>query len=268
MDDALPVPPLISGQYSFFFDVDGTLAELQPRPEMVTLPAGRKRLLARLQAASHDAMALISGRSLEDLDTLTAPLRFALGGVHGAERRDINGLISAVTLPAGLTDPLRQQLQAVCLRFPGTRLEEKGIAFALHYRGVTLSETALIQAVEQLIRPYPELALQPGKCVVEIRPAGVSKGMALARFLEEEPFRGRPPLFMGDDMTDESAFDEVNLRGGLSIKVGEGETLARYRLSGVTAVYHWLEQVVNRLEAAATGASVRGVSHGPFSRCL
>nr|WP_233149040.1 trehalose-phosphatase [Shimwellia pseudoproteus] len=259
---------MISEPYGFFFDFDGTLAELQPLPDQVALLTERRRLLARLQIISEGAVALISGRSLAELDTLTAPLCFALGGVHGAERRDINGQLSTVTLPPPLMVQLRAQLQALCLRFPGTFLEEKGMAFAVHYRGAEQAGPAVYQATAAIAQPHPELALQPGKCVVEIRPAGVSKGHALAQFLTEPPFKGRRPLFIGDDITDESAFEVVNQRGGISIKVGEGDTLAHYRLNSVTAVYLWLARVVTRLEKASTGVTVKGVGYEPFSGSL
>ena len=268
MADVLSVPPLISGQYGFYFDFDGTLAELQPRPDQVALLTERRRLLARLQIISEGAVALISGRSLAELDTLTTPLRFALGGVHGAERRDINGQLFSVSLPAALVEQLRPQLQAVIQRFPGTLLEDKGMAFAIHYRAVEHAGPAVYQAVARLASAYPELALQPGKCVVEIRPSGVSKGDTLAAFMNESPFKGRIPLFIGDDITDESAFQVVNQCGGISIKVGEGQTVARYRLNSVTAVYLWLARVIKRLEKATSGATVKGVGYEPFSGSL
>ena len=165
-----------------------------------------------------------------ELDELTRPYRLPLAGVHGAERRDINGKTHIVSLPDSLLKALSAELTAALDALPGCELESKGMAFAL---------------AQAVVQRHPILALQPGKCVVEIKPRGVNKGEAIAAFMQEAPFRGRKPVFVGDDLTDEAGFSVVNQLSGVSVKVGGGETQARWRLPDVAAVHLWISNIAN-----------------------
>ncbi|MFC3606550.1 trehalose-phosphatase [Stutzerimonas tarimensis] len=232
---------------SFFFDVDGTLAELQPRPEQVFIPASAIDALGQLQAAGVP-VAVVSGRPIEQLDQLLSPLQLPAAGVHGAERRHIDGQTSLLNVDLELMAQIRHELADQCSRFPGLRLENKGIAFALHYREAPeLQPNASALAQEFATRYEEALVLQPGKCVYELKPRGASKGEAISAFLEEPPFAGRLPVFIGDDLTDEAGFGVVNRLGGLSIKVGQGDTLANWRLDSVKDVHRWLAEVLTAL---------------------
>lgn len=122
-----------------------------------------------------------------ELDALTTPFRFPLAGVHGAERRDINGQTHIVHLPEGIEREAGALLHAALVTLPGTTLETKGMAFALHYRQAPEHEAALITTAERITRRWPQLALQHGKCVVEIKPKGSNKGDAIAAFMQEAP---------------------------------------------------------------------------------
>ncbi|VUC78849.1 trehalose phosphatase [Salmonella enterica] len=97
------------------------------------------------------------------------------------------------------------------------------MAFALHYRQAPEHEAALLALAQHVTQHWPQLALQPGKCVVEIKPKGTNKGEAIAAFMQEAPFAGRIPVFVGDDLTDEAGFGVVNHAGGISVKVGVGQ---------------------------------------------
>lgn len=235
------LPVLSEGPYAFFFDVDGTLATLQSRPEAVTIPAGVRGHLQQLAAQQQGALALVSGRPIAELDRLAAPLNAPLAGVHGAERRDAQGNLHVISLPAALVQTLEDQLTSTLAQWPGTQLECKGMAFALHYRRGMAYESQVMQLAEEVVSQFPELVLQPGKCVVEIKPQGVDKGEAIRAFMQESPFTGRIPVFIGDDLTDEKGFLAVNALQGVSIKVGAGSTHARYHLDSVEAVWAWLE---------------------------
>lgn len=229
------------GRHALFLDVDGTLAQIQPRPELVFIPAHVLQALQRWQAQGAP-VAVVSGRPLHELDALLAPLRLPAAGVHGAERRSADGRLQRMAIDAAVLADVETQLQALCDRFPGLRLESKGIAFAVHYRQAPQWEEVARRQVESLATRYPELfKVQPGKCVVELKPKGASKGEVIRRFMQEPPFAGRVPVFIGDDLTDEAGFEVVNALGGLSIKVGEGETAARMRLASVEAVADWLD---------------------------
>ncbi|WHU85715.1 trehalose-phosphatase [Pantoea agglomerans pv. betae] len=237
-------PTLSGGQYAFFFDVDGTLAAIQSRPEAVFIPEQVIAQLQQLSALSQGALALVSGRPIEQLDALAAPWYGPAAGVHGAERRDAEGNLQRISLPVEVEQSLRAELQDAMTSWPGTQLEVKGMAFALHYRQAMQHEQDVMRLAEQSVKRFPGLALQPGKCVVEIKPAGIDKGAAISDFMQQPPFAGRTPVFIGDDLTDEKGFLAVNARQGVSIKVGEGSTQAHYRLHDVDAVYGWLERTL------------------------
>ncbi|WP_428943315.1 trehalose-phosphatase [Pantoea sp. FN060301] len=234
-------------RYAFFLDVDGTLAAIQPRPDEAFIPKGVIENLQKLAEVNDGALALVSGRPLVELDQLAAPLQLPLAGVHGAERRDIHGKTERISLPETVSSELSALLTEAVARMPGTQLETKGMAFALHYRQAEQYQQAVLELAEAMTHRYPMLALQPGKCVVELKPQGVNKGAALKDFMQQAPFAGRTPVFIGDDLTDEAGFNAVNAMDGISIKVGEGQTQAAYRLSDVEAVYHWLNQTLLQL---------------------
>nr|WP_318381278.1 trehalose-phosphatase [uncultured Enterobacter sp.] len=246
MADQLSVPPVISGHFAFFFDLDGTLADIQPHPDQVAVPPTVLSNLQRLAQMNHGAVALISGRSMGELDALAHPYRFPLAGVHGAERRDINGETHIVTLPEALVKRIELELIAGLDSLEGTELEAKGMAFALHYRQAVHHEEAIFALAKSLEQKYSELALQPGKCVVELKPRGINKGAAIEAFLQEAPFAGRTPVFLGDDLTDEAGFEAVNRQGGMSIKVGIGATHAQWRLNNVADVHQWIAQITHQ----------------------
>ncbi|MEZ5446395.1 MAG: trehalose-phosphatase [Gammaproteobacteria bacterium] len=237
--------PPFGADWAFFLDVDGTLLEIAEHPRAVRMPAG---LVETLRAVVEDAgapLALVSGRAILDLDRLFAPLRLPAAGQHGAERRDAAGALHC-TLPQG--DGLaavHEDMEAFVSRHPGLILENKGAALCVHYRRApalaALVEGCMRQAAAALGDAY---AVQPGKMVFELRPAAADKGRAIAAFLEEPPFRGRRPVFVGDDATDEHGFELVNARGGHAVKVGAGETCARWRLADAASVVRWLEEYV------------------------
>lgn len=239
------LPPLSpDGRYAFFFDVDGTLAAIQSRPEEVFIPDSVKASLSRLAKQSDGALALVSGRPVSELDALVAPLRFPLAGVHGAERRDASGHIERLSLPDDVAASLSSLLSDAVAKMPDTQLETKGMAFALHYRRAPHYQQDILALAEEMTRRFPQLTLQPGKCVVELKPQGVNKGAAISVFMQQAPFAGRTPVFLGDDLTDEAGFDAVNALDGITIKIGEGSTSAGYRLPDVASVYHWLEKTL------------------------
>ncbi|MEH3022286.1 MAG: trehalose-phosphatase [Pseudomonas oryzihabitans] len=231
-----------SGQpLAFFFDLDGTLAELQPRPEQVFIPA--ETLAALDQLAQRHGVAVVSGRPLVEIDGFTKPLCLPAAGVHGAEWRDPQGEIHRVTLDAELLAQVGARLETALAEHPDLLLERKSVAFALHYRQAPDKEALVRELAEGIATEHPEFKLQPGKCVFELKPATASKGEAVKRFMELRPFTGCLPVFVGDDRTDEEGFAVVNARGGLSVKVGEGETVAKARLPSVAAVARWLRDL-------------------------
>lgn len=230
---------------ALFLDVDGTLLEFADAPHDVEPTHRFKALLARLAVHDDGAVAFVSGRTIGELDRLLAPHRFALAAVHGSERRAVDGhLMPSAIDPTGL-DPARAELRALEAEHDGLLLEDKAISLALHYRRRPELEAAILAhagAIADLLPP--EFVLLPGKMVLEIKPADVNKGSAIRAFMSEAPFAGRTPVFIGDDVTDEAGFGVVNELGGVSIKVSNGETIAKWYLRDVNATLAWLEEVL------------------------
>lgn len=235
-------------RYAFFFDVDGTLAAIQPRPGDVFIPDSVIADVARMTDLCEGAVALVSGRPLAELDALIAPLQLPAAGVHGAERRDVSGQITRVALPDEVAKQVSAELQDAIAAMPDTELEIKGMAFALHYRRAPHFQEAVLALASSVTERFSMLTLQPGKCVVEIKPKGVNKGAALEALMQQSPFSGKTPIFIGDDLTDEAGFDVVNARNGISIKVGHDSTVAAWRLPDVQAVHHWLSEALLQLD--------------------
>ncbi|SFM92853.1 trehalose 6-phosphate phosphatase [Izhakiella capsodis] len=249
---AVIAPVVTLDNHAFFFDVDGTLAAIQSRPDEVFIPSSVITCLQKLSVGCGNALALVSGRPLSELDALTAPLRLPLAGVHGAERRDVAGKVHCISLPDEVSKSVLQQLRQVLATLPGTLLESKGMAFALHFRNAPEYADEVQDLAEKMVMQFPQLVLQPGKCVVELKPKGVDKGLALHQFMQEALFSGRIPVFVGDDVTDETGFGVVNALGGVAIKVGQGQTQASFRMDNVEEVHRWLEKLTSQLHQDTT----------------
>ena len=242
---ALDPPPDISS-LALFIDVDGTLLEIAPTPLAVRVDPELTELLRGLLLGTGGALALVSGRSIAELDALFRPLVLCSAGLHGFERRNASGLYESRRLPAAAAlDKVRRALLELANQHPGLHVEDKRFALALHYRRVPHLESMVVRAMTDIAAGVrPEFELQLGKMVAELRPAGSTKAVAVSEFMAEPPFQGRFPIYIGDDLTDESAFEWVNGAGGRSIAVNvSSATAARERLPSVTAVRAWLAQI-------------------------
>lgn len=237
-----PAPAPVPGRdWAYFFDIDGTLVDIAESPAGIDLDPALRQLLGELFQSVGGAMALITGRSIADIDSLFPAPHLPAAGQHGVERRDAGGQMSRHPFPSAPLDGARRRLAEAVTRRPGLMLEDKGMSLALHYRQVPrLAGYAhrLMHAVRSELGE--EFAVQGGKRVVELKPAGQDKGAAILEFMQEDPFRGRTPVFVGDDMTDEFGFAMVNRLGGHSVKVGLGRTAASWRLPDVSSVLAWL----------------------------
>jgi trehalose 6-phosphate phosphatase len=234
-------PPPAHVDWAYFLDVDGTLIAIADRPDAVAVDASLLDLIERLYQASGGAVALVSGRAIADLQQLLAPLHVPMAGQHGLERRDAEGRLWTYEAPPGVKESIKAALAPVVARHPGLLLEEKALTLALHYRAAPQLASYVHRLMARLAREANAgLEVQRGKRVAEIKPAGYDKGSAVTAFLSAPPFRGRQPVFIGDDANDEHGFAEVNRMGGISIRVGAGKSCATYRLPNVAAVRSWL----------------------------
>jgi trehalose 6-phosphate phosphatase len=237
---------LKASELAFFLDVDGTLVDIAATPAAVVVDEELRSMLRALVFGSQGAVALISGRAIGVLDDLFNPLLLPCAGLHGFERRTAKGDYLRRPLPPGnLLSDAREALGRLVVEYPALLLEDKRFALALHFRQAPDLEwlvTETVTAVAAQMAPYFEIQL--GRCVVEIRPAQANKATAIAEFMQEPPFRGRRPICLGDDLTDEYAFEWVNAAGGLSIAVGtERDSHARAHLHSVAAARLWLQRL-------------------------
>lgn len=240
--------------YAFFFDIDGTLTEIRARPDEVTLQKEVK-LALQLLCENGQALALISGRTFPEIDKLTSPLMLPGAAIHGALIRHHEGRMESTSSQNhSVISQVREYLKIAITDYPDLYVENKDIAFALHYRKVpALAEVAKRIATE-IVNSYPDYFLvQQGKCVCELNPCNVSKGLAVKKIMDTAIFRNKIPIYVGDDVTDESAFLEVNRMKGLSIKVGEGPTTALHRFSGVEETIKWLITLADKFNNHSYG---------------
>lgn len=240
----MTVPPLTL-DCALFIDFDGTLVNIAGRPDAVVVDPALPTLLAQVSTALDGAVAVISGRSLEVLDSFLGGRVAAIAGIHGLVRRSSGSIITRAHVDEEVLSEARRALASFVSEQEGVLLEDKGVALALHYRNAHHCEAACRAAVQVLAQRHPEaLVVQPGKMVQELRPRGGDKGAAVAAFLNEPPFRGRSAVYLGDDLTDEAGFRLVNDRGGLSVRVGGADgSAARYTLPDVPAVHRWLTTI-------------------------
>ena len=189
-------------------------------------------------------MALISGRALDDVDRLLPGLMTPAAGQHGLERRDGRGRVWRMGNRETNHASVRARLASFAEQHRPLMFEDKGLSFAIHFRAAPhlepLVQRTLRAAQAELCAGY---VIQPGKQVAELRPPGPGKGDAIRSFMSEAPFRGRTPVYVGDDVTDEAGFAVVAESGGHSVKVGAGPTQARWRLRDSAAVLRWLAKV-------------------------
>jgi trehalose 6-phosphate phosphatase len=228
----------LAGRVALFLDVDGTLLEIARRPDAVRVTEPLRALLRSLLQFNGDAVALVSGRSLAGLDELFAPLAFPAAGLHGVERRSASGIIHTHDFSATL-GAVRALLSANS--HTGLLVEDKRSAIVLHYREHPEYEPrARALATAALREAGAGWEIVPGKMSLELRVAHIGKQHALEAFMTEPPFAGRIPVFFGDDVTDEDAFDYVNEHAGWSVHIGEGPSCACRSLPDPLAVWRVL----------------------------
>lgn len=238
----LPKPPVTPTKPAMFLDLDGVLAPLAPTPDAVGPDARRTEVLTRLTERLDGRVAIVSGRTLNEIDRISDGAARAASGVHGLQRRRGDGTFANQT-----PDPAIRQAVAAFDAFaadrPGVLVEDKELSAGLHYRQAPgASEDAIALATS--LAQATGLALQPGSMVLELKTPGTDKGVAVAAFMAEAPFKGATPIMVGDDLTDEHGFEAAEALGGFGVLVGpERPTAARYRLEDVADVLDWLDEI-------------------------
>jgi trehalose 6-phosphate phosphatase len=253
---AVHAVPLPQTAWCLFLDVDGTLLELADSPGGVSVDESLMPLLERLRAAAGGALALVSGRTIQNLDELLGNPMLPAAGLHGCERRDAGGRLHVAPIAREQLADVRAGLERMVSRHPGLLLEDKGAGLALHFLKARELEHELRAEVALLAAPLvPRFAILDGHAVIEVKPAAHTKDSAVTAFMEEPPFRGRLPIFIGDDQTDYGGFAAVRrFAGGLAIAVGP-RVKSEWWLPDPRAVRDWLEQLSRVEYAAGQGAA-------------
>jgi trehalose 6-phosphate phosphatase len=236
----LPAPkPLRLDEAALFLDLDGTLAPIAARPQDVRPDAHRTRILNQLKDRLDGRLAVVTGRTLADVDRILEGTITCVAAVHGLVRRDCDGSLHEPPPHPGLVGA-RAALAEFATRDSGLLVEEKGASVALHFR-LARHLAGEARALSRRIAAETGLTLQDGDMVEELRTPGPTKGDSIRDFMRTPNFAGASPVFVGDDITDEHGFEEVHRLGGFGVLVGPHRaTHARFGLATVDQVMDWL----------------------------
>ena len=230
---------------ALLLDIDGTLVDFGPSPFEVHVPEALCRSLARLHERLGGALALVSGRPIRDIDKLFSPLKLPAVGGHGAEMRLADGKVIAGV--KALPERLRKRLALAATPGSGVVLEDKGYSFALHYRQTPQQQPRLRALVDRVRAEFPDETLEVllGKAMFEVKRPGISKGEAVLTLMTHAPFAGRAPVFIGDDVTDESVFALLPVLRGKGYSVGR-------RFDGLAGMFAAPDEVREALRRLAS----------------
>lgn len=236
----LSPPPALPGRPALFLDMDGVLAPITATPDEVGPEPRRRRMLLRLLDRLDGRVAVLSGRTIAEIDRICEGVVPCVAGVHGLERRGADGRVRRLD-PHPALGAVHGDLEAFARDRPGVLIEDKALGVTLHYRQAPGFGREARDLARRLAHHHG-LTLQPGDMVQELKTPGADKGRALAAFMAEAPFKGAVPVMAGDDLTDEFAFAAAAGLGGFGVLVGPPRaSAAAHRLAGPAAVMDWLE---------------------------
>ena len=236
------LPPL-DDTTALFLDFDGVLVDFAPAPDLVRPEDYIVPTIGALQLKLGGAVAIVTGRALADIDRFLAPLVLPAAGQHGREIR-MPGEEATEALPPDL-DAEFEAVEAFVRSHPGTAAERKTAGVGVHYRQAPEHQEDARKLMGDLLSKRDDLTLMSGKMIYELKEKHVHKGVGVETMMALEPFGGRTPIFVGDDVTDEDGFRAVQARGGTGIKVGEGDTEAKLRVDSLADIHHWLRGAVS-----------------------
>ena len=225
---------------ALFLDFDGTLVDIAETPDSIIISDSDRALLNQLNGRHNDAVSIVSGRNLSDLELYLGDFKGTVSGGHGAELRHLAEKLPCIECDLERLDHIRNAAREFALIHPPVFAEEKSYGIVLHFRQNPDLEAKVREFLSSLVHGDDDFELQFAKMAIEIKPKGVSKAQVIERIMSFEEFNGRKVLFAGDDETDEAAFDWVNKHDGISIKIGEGPTRACYRTHCPAAFKEWL----------------------------
>ncbi len=218
MNALAELPPLTRA--ALLLDLDGTLLDIAPTPGQVVVPPGLVPALARLRRLCGDALAVVTGRPIAQVDALLGEAPFAVAGEHGTAIRHAPDVPAELIELPSMPGAWRSRAEALAASHPGSLLEEKSHGLVLHYRAMPGSGPALRAGLEALLTTDPgSHVLMAAKMAWELRPVGADKGTAVHALMRRAPFAGRVPVFVGDDVTDEDGMRAARALGGIGLRV-------------------------------------------------
>jgi trehalose 6-phosphate phosphatase len=242
-EEHMTPPPPVESDAALFVDFDGTLVEIAETPDAIRMPRALPNLLDRIAARLGGRLAIVSGRSIADLERHLGRSGLAMSGSHGLELRLPGGAEVPIVAPRGLEAARREIGDFAAAE--GLIVEHKPASIALHFRQAPALERRVAAFLAGMADAHG-LFVQHGKMVAELRPRGADKGDAVRRLMAEPLFASARPFFVGDDLTDEDGFRAAADLGGGGILVGAPRpSAARWRLPNVEKVIAWLEAAAN-----------------------
>ncbi|MFV5589899.1 trehalose-phosphatase [Acinetobacter variabilis] len=235
-----------SNQVVLFLDIDGTISEFHPDPDKSIIHPEIINILENLQ--QYIQLILVTGRSILQAQKLIHPLQWNIAGSHGLELIYQADLKTLISLNKPQLQALKQYIQEQAVQIPDLRIEVKDYSVALHFREHPQLEDRVHAFALECLNQFSDFELKAGKYVFELVPKGANKGSAIQQIIQQYHLTDHYHMFIGDDLTDEAGFKVINALHGCSIKVGLGQTLARYRLENVSQVQAFLKEFLNLIE--------------------
>ncbi|RVV97665.1 trehalose-phosphatase [Mesobaculum littorinae] len=240
------LPILNLATTSFFLDFDGVLCDLADTPDSIEVDPKLPALLTKLSDRVEGRLVVVSGRGIDDLAARLPGFRGTLIAGHGAEERIAGRMHRHKIAGAEMVERLGDMVEAFCATHAGMLCERKPTGVVLHFRKAEREAGRAYDFMRALDNSHEGFSLHHAKMAYELRPTGVSKEAAIRRVMDREGFYGTKPVFFGDDATDEPALSWVGARGGIAVKVGEGDTVARYRVPDPAFVRSFLSEQLGR----------------------
>ncbi|MDP2121180.1 MAG: trehalose-phosphatase [Hoeflea sp.] len=225
---------------ALFLDFDGTFVDIAETPDSVRVGRRDKLLLDELSRRHQGAVAIVSGRNLSDIDHYLAGFSGTVSGGHGAELRHAGQDFLGASCDLERLEHIKNAVMEFAIIDPRVLAEDKSFGIVLHFRQHPELEGKVHDFLRSLVDGDAEFEIQPAKMAFEVKPKGFSKASAIERIMSFVQFGGRSMLYAGDDVTDEGAFAHVNARGGVTVKIGDGPTVARYRTQSPASFKDWL----------------------------
>ncbi|MFP7673978.1 trehalose-phosphatase [Marivita sp. S0852] len=230
---------------AIFFDFDGTLVDIAAAPDKITVPPQLVGVLKRLHRATGGALAVITGRSIDDLTYHLPQSAEWIAGCHGGEWQTPGGVWHHRLTNSATVEHIQNDIQQLGAQYDGVVTEAKPLGAVVHYRAVPHLADILRDAVIKISDRHADFEWHPAKMAFELRPRDVGKDHVIKAWMRQAPFAGRTPVFFGDDLTDEPALAHVRSVGGISVKVGGGETSAARRVTSPAQVLNVLSGWLN-----------------------